>query len=97
MIVAALLALAAAATADLGPEPDGQHMTAAEIKASNARFTRDHPYYIRCQRREEIGSLVKTIRSCRTNAAWERAWKIGNQEARDVMEKVQSKSWNTSG
>lgn len=81
---------------DLGPEPDAQRMSAAEIKANNATLPRDHPYYIRCQRREETGSLVKTIKSCRTNLAWERAWTIGNQNARETMEVAASKSWNTS-
>lgn len=94
MIHTVLLMFAAATVT--APEPDGQRMTAAQIKANNAGLDRDHPYYIRCQRREETGSLVKVIRSCRTNAAGERAWRIGNQEARAAMEVAQSKAWETS-
>lgn len=99
MLFSTLMALAAVTTvapADLGPEPDGQHMTPAEIKANNAKLTRDHPYYIRCQVRDETGSLAKKIRSCRTNLAWERSFQQGNQSARDTYEAMQSKATNTN-
>jgi hypothetical protein len=97
MLMSVLLALATVSTsADLGPEPDGQHMSAAEIKANNAKFDRTHPYYIRCQRREETGSFVKVIKSCRTNAAWERAFKTGNENARDTYEAMTSKATNSN-
>ena len=98
MIVATLLMLAASGIdlADLGPEPDAQRMTPSEIRANNAGLARNHPYYIRCQSRDETGSLAKKIRSCRTNIAWERAFIVGNQNARDTMEVAVSKSWNTS-
>ena len=97
---ALLLAMAAsgvsASTGDLGPEPDAQHMTPSEIRANNVRLTRDHPYYIRCQSRDETGSLAKKIRSCRTNQQWRLAFDQGNQNARDTYEAMQGKMANPS-
>ncbi len=80
------------APADFGPEPDAQHMAPAEIRANNARLARNHPNYIRCQAREETGSLAKQIRSCRTNQQWRRAFDQGNQNARDTYEAMTSKA-----
>ena len=65
-------------------------MTPAEIKAYNAELSRDDPAYIRCVRTLETGSLVKKITSCRTNAEWTRVHDVGNQDARDTVEYVQS-------
>lgn len=98
---AVLLLLAASGGAvaevqDLGPEPDAQRMSTAEIKANNAKLARNHPYYIRCQRREETGSLVKGIKSCRTNHQWRMAFEQGNQSARETYEAMQSKAVNSS-
>ncbi len=95
MISLALLAASmveTAASAPLGVEPDAQRMSPAEIRANNATLARDHPYFIRCQSRDETGSLAKKIRSCRTNVAWERAFRIGNQNARDTYEAMTSKA-----
>ena len=69
-------------------------MTAAEIKAYNAALTREDPAYIRCVRTRETGSLVKKITSCRTNAEWNRVHDIGNQDARDTVDYVQSHQSN---
>ena len=81
-----------AATAPLGTEPDAQRMSVAEIRANNATLERSHPYYIRCQSRDETGSLAKKIRSCRTNRQWAQAFVIGNQNARDTYEAMTSKA-----
>lgn len=69
-------------------------MTSAEIKAYNASLTRDDPAYIRCVRTLETGSLVKKVTSCRTNAEWSRVNEVGNQDARDTVEYVQSHQSN---
>ena len=81
-----------ASATDLGPEPDAQRMSPSEIRASNAKLTRDHPYYIRCQSRDETGSLAKKIRSCRTNLQWRLAFERGNQNARDTYDAMTSKA-----
>ena len=69
-------------------------MTAAEIRAYNANLTREDPAYIRCVRTLETGSLVKKVTSCRTNAEWSRVNDVGNQDARETVEYVQSHQSN---
>ncbi len=77
-------------------EPNPKTMTQKEIRAFNAALPKGHPFYIRCKSSPEIGSLVKKIYSCRTNAQWQKSEEIGNQNARDTYEEMTSKSWNTS-
>ena len=77
-------------------EPDPKAMSQKEIRAFNAGLPKSHPYYIRCKSSPEIGSLVKKLYSCRTNAQWQKSDAIGNQNARDTYEDMTSKSWNTS-
>lgn len=88
---------AVAATPPTIAEPDPKAMTRSEIRAFNATVTRDHPYYIRCVRTTETGSLVKTLYSCRTNAQWHKSESNANDEARATYDDMKSKSWNTSG
>jgi hypothetical protein len=98
-MLASLLLLLAAETTTAAPaaveEPDPKAMSRAEISAFNAKLPRTHPYYIRCLRLEETGSLVKKTYSCRTNEQWGRAERVGNQNARDTVEAMQAK--NVSG
>jgi hypothetical protein len=77
-------------------EPDPKKMSQSEIRAHNAKLPRDHPYYIRCVRREEIGSLVKRNLSCRTNQQWAASEDSANAEARAIGDAMASKSWATS-
>ena len=87
------IALSQASPLVLAPRPatDGPAvMTAAEIRTYNARLARTDPAYIRCQRTLQTGSLVKKNTSCRTNAEWRRVQEIGNQDARDLLETIQS-------
>lgn len=77
-------------------EPNPKAMSRSEIRAFNAKLSRDHPYFIRCVAQEEVGSLVKKNYSCRTNQQWAQADKIGNQNARDTMEAMASKATNTN-
>jgi hypothetical protein len=65
-------------------------MTVSEIRTYNAKLSRDDPAYIRCERTLETGSLVKKRNSCRTNAEWRRVEEIGNQDARDLLDEIQT-------
>lgn len=98
-LAAALLAatgsvVAATATAEVA-EPNPKEMTQAEIRQFNANVDPKHPHYIRCKRSVATGSLMAREFSCRTNAQWILADARGNQEARDIMDEMTSKSWNT--
>ena len=94
MIAAAIVLAAQAATATtVGAiqEPDPKAMSQSEIRAFNAPLPRDHPYYIRCVKSAEVGSLVARNVSCRTNEQWKKADTVGNDEARDVLEHSKGK------
>jgi hypothetical protein len=97
-----LAALLLAETTSLAPaslpvtEPDPKAMSQREIKDFNAAIPRDHPFYIRCVRSADIGSLVKRNFSCRTNRQWRMAEDRGNDEARVIGDEMASKSWNTN-
>lgn len=99
MIEALLLLLASDGAAQLAAnvtEPDPKAMSQKEIRAFNAQLPRDHPYYIRCVRSAEVGSLVKRSYSCRTNDQWREAQDKGNQEVRDIADKMASKAANSN-
>lgn len=76
-------------------EPDPKAMSQKEIREFNATVPRNHPYYIRCIKSDEIGSLAKKLYSCRTNQQWELAYKTGNQDARETQDAMASKFWKT--
>lgn len=78
----------AAESADIMSEQRVAVMTRSEIRAYNARLERAHPAYIRCDRRLETGSLVKKVETCRTNEEWRRMEVVGNDEARDIVDRV---------
>ena len=90
-----LAAQAAAPTLATVEEPDPKAMSRSEIRAFNAKLTRDHPYYIRCERIPDTGSLVKKSYSCRTNEQWQSAEDTGNDNARDLMDRMSTKSTNS--
>lgn len=95
MLTAAIALLTAAAPvvvpADL-VEPDPKQMSQAEIRAHNAKVPRTHPFYIRCERSEAPGSLVKRNLSCRTNRQWTLAAEAGNREAQIIADAMRSKA-----
>lgn len=98
-MIAASIALAAAqAVSGAGlsavEAPDPKAMSQADIRAFNARLPRDHPNYIRCEKREETGSLVKKLYSCRTNEQWREAEQIGNDNVREVGDHFRPKFLN---
>jgi hypothetical protein len=78
-------------------EPNPKKMSQSAIRAHNADLPRDHRYYIRCVKQEEIGSLVKRNLSCRTNQQWSAAEDAANNEARDIADEMRSKAQRTSG
>lgn len=77
-------------------EPNPKVMSQAEIRTFNAALDKGHKYYIRCKRGAPTGSFVRNEFSCRTNEKWRKAEDSGNDEARDIMEEMKSKSWNTN-
>ena len=86
--------VAAAATVE---EPDPKEMSRSEIRQFNASLARDHPYYIRCERVPETGSLVKKVYSCRTNEQWDKADQVGNDKAREMGDHFAPKFLSQSG
>lgn len=97
MLASAISLILATAAASTGiTDGQGRVMTRAEIREYNAKLDRNHPAYIRCVRTLDTGSLVKKTTYCRTNAEWARTDRIGNDDARDTMDRMESGSWRTS-
>ena len=96
-----LLVLSAQATSAVAvtsvEEPDPKAMSRSEIREFNASLARDHPYYIRCERIPETGSLVKKLYSCRTNDQWQKADEVGNDKAREMGDHFAPKFLSQSG
>ncbi|MDX2209243.1 MAG: hypothetical protein SFV20_02665 [Sphingopyxis sp.] len=74
------------------PEKAPSAMTNKEIAAYNEGLNASHPYYIKCRKIEETGSLVKKARVCRTNEEWKKAFAVGNQNSRDTIDAMTNKS-----
>ncbi|MFO1255037.1 MAG: hypothetical protein U1E37_05140 [Sphingomonadaceae bacterium] len=95
ILAAALLVFGAESAAQAGGavliEPDPSGMSQKEIREFNAQLPRSHPFYIRCIKSDETGSLARKVVSCRTNRQWEVAYTVGNQEARDAAALASSK------
>lgn len=101
LIAAALIASPAAADEGAAidrapPTQPPSAMTPTEIKAHNEGLAQTHPYYIKCRKTLEIGSLVKKNRVCHTNQQWKVATEKGNQNARDTAEAMTSKAGNSN-
>lgn len=89
MVVAAASGSAPAPETAAGRSPPDRPpstMTSTEIKAHNAGLAMTHPYFVKCRKIEEIGSLVKKARVCHTNEQWKKLWAQGNQDSRDTLE-----------
>ena len=96
-VLALAVSTAALAAPDLAaerapPTQQPSEMTNAEIKAFNEGLAMTHPYYIKCRKIDQVGSLVKKARVCRTNEQWKEAWVKGNQNSRDVADAMTSKA-----
>jgi hypothetical protein len=74
------------------PDRPPSTMTSSEIKAHNEGLPTTHPYFVKCRKIEEIGSLVKKARVCHTNEQWKQLWVQGNQDSRDTMDAFSSKA-----
>ncbi len=74
------------------PDRPPSTMTSAEIKVHNQGLPMTHPYYVKCRKIEELGSLVKKARVCHTNEQWKKLWVQGNQDSRDTMDAMSSKA-----
>ena len=99
VFAAALVALTATAPADAATdvaEPNPKAMSQAEIRIFNAKLDKTHPYFIRCKRSAATGSFVQREVSCRTNEQWASADVRGNQEARDIAERMSGKAVNSN-
>jgi len=71
-------------------------MTRAEIRTYNASLPRVHPGYIRCKRTQKTGSLARKVVICRSNAEWRRVEDGANEDARDMIEAINT-STSTRG
>lgn len=97
----ALFLLSSAATASVGDaaaaaaaEPNPKAMTASQIREHNSKLERKHPHFIRCVRSANTGTLVARNVSCRTNQQWAIAERVGNDEVREIGDKMASKFWD---
>ena len=99
LFLAMLIALpAVSAVASENQMPLGRapsEMSGDEIDAYNQGRMATDADYIRCRRIEQVGSLVKKLRVCNTNAEWKRVTDKGNQDARDSMETL-ARGWSNS-
>lgn len=98
-LLAAPAAFAAEGTTATDRAPPSQPpsaMTPTEIKAYNEGLAQTHPYYIKCRKTLEIGSLVKKNRVCYTNEKWKEVSHKGNLDARETAEAMQSKAGNSN-
>ena len=75
-----------ASTERAPPERKPSEMTPTEIKAFNEGLAPSHPYFIKCRKTLEIGSLVKKNRVCHTNEQWKAVWAKENRDARETAE-----------
>lgn len=93
----AVFAAEGTAAADRAPPPKAPSaMTPTEIKAYNVGLAETHPYYIKCRKALEIGSLVKKVRTCYTNQKWKEVIANSSQNARDTTEAFVSAGGNSS-
>lgn len=87
---AALLSNAASATpsaeAKQPPDRAPSLMTPTEIRAYNEGLDSAHPYYIRCRKDTVVGSLVRKLRVCRTNAEWKQFREAGSDNGREILD-----------
>lgn len=99
MLTAILMMLAAEASGGATArtdEPDPKSMSRSEIRTHNAALNKTHPYYIRCVKSADTGSLIARNYSCRTNHQWDVAERTGNENARETLEAMKGKAINSN-
>ncbi len=79
--------LVAAAPDTREPDRAPSAMTSREIAAHNTGLSASHDRYIRCRKSAPTGSIIANQRECRTVAKWREMSALGNQDARDVVNK----------
>lgn len=84
VLLAVILASPALADPAVQP-PDPSHMSLKEIRAWNKTQAKESPFYIKCRRDVEIGSIAKAHTVCRTARDWADADNAGNRTARDTV------------
>lgn len=88
---ASAVAPAPAAAIDI-PEPVPSTMSKSEIREHNAKLPKDHPYYIRCVKAADTGSLVPRRAVCRTNQTWAGFDRAGEDAARQAADSARDRS-----
>jgi hypothetical protein len=78
------------------PEKAPSAMTPTEIAAYNKGLPSSHPYFIRCRKHLETGSIAKKVRVCRTNEGWKKSFAQGNDNARETVEAMAQGGRNTN-
>lgn len=89
---AILLFTATAAVESTMPEPNPSEMTAAEIRAHNKTLDRTAPYYIKCVREADTGSLVARKPVCKTNERWALLERRGRADAEQMATDMTTRS-----
>lgn len=95
LAIAAQAVPAAASPTDI-PEPVPSQMSRSEIREHNAKLPKDHPYYIRCVKATDTGSLVARRQVCRTNQTWAAFDRAGEQAARQAADDARDRSASAS-
>jgi hypothetical protein len=78
------------------PEKAPSAMTSSEIASYNKGLASNHPYFIKCRKFTETGSIAKRVRVCRTNEGWKAAFAQGNANARETVESMVQGSQNSN-
>ncbi len=78
------------------PEPNPSQMSRVQIREHNAKLPKDHPYFIRCVRSSEVGSLVARRQICRTNQSWAEHDRVGETQARQFGDEAVARSASSS-
>lgn len=78
------------------PEPIPSEMSKSEIREHNAKLPKDHPYYIRCVKAVDTGSLVARRQTCRTNQTWAAFERAGEEAARQSADDARARSASSS-
>lgn len=94
MLASALLLLSSApvVVTPAIPEPNPTEMSSAEIRTHNKALDRTHPYFIRCVRQADTGSLVARKPVCRTNERWALLDKASRRAADELAGDMTSRS-----
>lgn len=97
LLLLAMLATSEPALAERQPpSKPPSAMSNREIAEFNRGLASDHPYFIRCRSLDQIGSLVRKARVCRTNADWKTSERNGNDNARDTLDAMRRAPVNSS-